>query len=423
MTSRKMKFQLKKIKDCRHSLKVEVDSARIEARFEEVLKEFQKKAKIKGFREGKVPLDIVKTTFAKEADEEVVKSLIGETYYACVRESRITPVGMPDIKDLKLERGKRLSFTAEFEGVPDFSVRNYKGVRVNRRKEAVSDADIEKALASLRESRSELEPVALIRPVMEGDVVRCDVEVHKEGSYAPAQKGVLIAVDRQRTHADLCDQILGVQIDETRDITAEFSEEEKAQGLVGRKPVYRLTVRGIQTKKLPELDDAFASGFGKANMDELKAEIRRDMETMRREEADERLKNEIYETLLKSNGFEVPESLVVRQKERLLEQSGIAPSSNGHDKPPAAVAVEAEAMEKAAKQIRLYFILEKIADAERIEPSEAEVEERLRLLAERAKQSVEEVREMYEEDVYQNLRHARTTDFLVKHANVKEEAP
>jgi trigger factor len=144
------------------------------------------------------------------------------------------------------------------------------------------------------------------------------------------------------------------------------------------------------------------------------------MEVMRREEADERLKNEIYESLLKSSAFEIPESLVARQKDRLLEQAGIAPSSNGQDK-PAAAAVDAEAMEKARKQVRLYFILEKIADTERIDPSEAEVEERLRLLAERAKQSLEEVREMYEEDVYQNLRHAKTTDFLVKHANVKEE--
>lgn len=416
----KMKFQLKKIKDCRHSLKVEVEPARIEARFDEVLKEFQKKATLKGFREGKAPLDLVKATFAKEADEEVVKSLVGETYYACVRESKITPVGLPDIKDLKMERGKRLSFTAEFDGVSDFSVRSYRGIKLVRKKEAVTDADLDKTLAGLRETRAELEAVALIRPVQEGDVVRCDVEVHKEGAYKPAQRGVLIAVDRSRTHADLCGQITGVQVDETREITADFSEEEKAQGLIGRKPLYRLTVREIQTKKLPAADDAFAATFGKTTIDELKTEIRRDMELMRQHESDERLRSEIYEILLKANDIVVPESLVLRQRDRLLEQAGMSASANGERQ---VAAIDAEALDKARKQVKLYFILEKIADAERIEPADEEVQEEIRRQAERSGQSADEVREMYEEDIYQNLRHAKTTDHLLSHANVREETP
>ncbi len=410
-----MKYQLKKIKDCRHLLKIEIDARRVEERFDEVFREFQKKARLKGFREGKAPLELVRTTFAKDAEEEVMKSLVGESYYACVRTSRVTPVGPPEIKDLRLERNKNLSFTAEFDGVSDFNVKNYRGIRATRKKEAVAEEDVDKALDALRESRSELEGVALVRPAQEGDVLRCDVDVHKDGAYVAAQKSVHVAVDSRRTHPDVVNGLLGAQLDESREITAEFSEEEKAQGLIGRKPLYRLTVRELKTKKLPELNEVFASGFGKSTVEELRNQIRKDLEAVRAHESEERLRGQIYESLLAANELEIPESLVHKQKERLLEEAGASSGSNGGS------AIEAEAADKAHRQVKLFFLLEKIADSERIEPVPEEVEERIRQVAERSKQPVDEIREMYGEDIYQNLRHAKATEFLVSQANVKEE--
>ncbi len=168
-----MKFQLKKLKDCKHALKIEVDEKRLGERYEEVYREFQKKAKLKGFREGKAPIDMVKTTFRAEAEEEVVKSLVGEAYHEALRESKLTPVGSPDIKDLKLE--KKLTFTAEFENVPLFNLKNYKGIRLEKPAVAVADDEVQKSLERLRETRATIEPIAILRPVQEGDGIRCDV--------------------------------------------------------------------------------------------------------------------------------------------------------------------------------------------------------------------------------------------------------
>lgn len=426
-----MKHQVKKIKNCKYQVKIEVDDKTIESRFEEVFREFQKQARLKGFREGKAPMDLVRATYAAEAEQEVIKSLVSESYYSAIRDSKLFPVGSPSVTDLKLERGKKLSFTAEFETAPQFNVKNYKGVRVAKPEAAVTEEDVTKALERIRETRAELEPVVIIRPIQEGDVLRCDVEVAEAGgAFKPARKDALFAVDTKGADADVAGQLIGANAGETRDITGEFSEAEKASGLVGRKPLYRIAVKEIQTKKYPELDDAFASTLGKPTLEELKAEIRTDLVRLRDEQTKDRMKQEIFGELLKANDLELPESLVERQKERIIgEVRGRAQGGreNGHSAPKSEEEakhlneLDSKALERAREQVKLFFILEKIAEQEKIEPSADEVEARVRELAAQTGRPEQEIREALQDDIYQNLKQSKTSEYLLANASVKGE--
>ena len=127
-----MKSSLKKVKDCRVKLHVEVEVDRVEGRFQEVLKDFQKAAQLPGFRQGKAPLEMVEKRYGKEAHEEVLKSLIPEVYHQALEAEKVHPVALPSISDIQCERGKKLVFTAEFERAPEVSVKNYKGMRLQR---------------------------------------------------------------------------------------------------------------------------------------------------------------------------------------------------------------------------------------------------------------------------------------------------
>jgi trigger factor len=410
-----VKHQLKKLKDCKRLLSVEVDGRRIEARFGEVLEEFRKRARLKGYREGKAPLDLVETTYREEVNEEVTRTLVSEAYHACLREANLAPVTAPVIRDLKLERGKRLAFSVEFEVRPDFSLRNVRGLKAVRPPRDVSDAEVERTLASLRESRAELVPVSLVRPAMEGDAVRCDIEIYKEGAWAPADRDVVLPLERDRLQPDFLEQILGAQPDEVREIQQDLSPEEKAQGLVGRKPYLRVTVKELKAKQLPELDDAFASSFGKENLEALRRDVREELLRIREAQGREAMREQIFAELLRLHDFEPPEGLVGRRVKQILEELG--PSTNGAARPER----EAEARERAKRDIRLYFILERIAEKEKFTADPAVVEERVKRLAAETRHSEDEVREHFGADIAESLRQARTVEFLIENASVTEE--
>src|SRR3990167_8302782 len=164
-----MKASLKRLKDCRMKLFVEVEADLVEHRFQEVLRGFQRAARLPGFREGKAPFELIEKKFSEEAKEEVLKSLIPEAYHQSVRTQKVSPVSMPSIVDIRFERNKKLTFTAEFDQSPEVPIKNYKGVRLEREPAEVTGTDVEKAIDSLLNPRAAFVPVEEARPVREGD--------------------------------------------------------------------------------------------------------------------------------------------------------------------------------------------------------------------------------------------------------------
>lgn len=417
-----MKSSLKKIKDCRVKLQVEVEPKLVEERYQHVLRDFQKAAQLPGFREGKAPGDLVEKRYAKEIEEEVLKGLVPEAYHRSVVQQKASPVCLPAISEIQWARGKKLTFTAEFEQAPDFSLRNYKGIRLQKAAADVHAADVEKGLSSLLDARSELVPIVEPRAIQKGDFIITDIEIWEGGQYVPSRKDVLLYVEPSQTD-DFYDKVVGAQLDEVREVSVDATEEDKKQGLVGRKPLYKLWIRGIKEKRQPALDDTFAKSFGKETVEELREAVRKDLASHKRSESFEKMREELFTKLLALVSFTLPQVLVDRQKERLLEQAhhrferaGGAHAAWDAEKEK----ISAEADAKAREQVKLYFILQKVADAEGIEVDELALQKRLEALAEESKRPLEEVRRVFEEDVRESMREARTVEFLLANAKLEE---
>lgn len=397
-----MKGSVKNLKDCKVRMTVEIEAKLVEDRYQRVLRDFQRAAQLPGFREGKAPLDLVEKKYAKEAQEEVLKTLIPEAYHWQVAEKKLSPVTLPAISEIKLERGKRLTFAAEFEKSPEFPVRGYKGIRIRRTSAEVPAGELERAMNSLVESRAEFVAIAGEREARQGDFILADVELWQEGAYQPARKNVLLYLEPNPSD-DFFDKVVGTRPGEVREVS-----------LKDGKPLYKVVLKAVQEKRLPALDEAFAKLFGRSTVDDLREALHRDVAAHRQAEAREAMKAELFKKLLDMARFEIPEGLVTRQKERLLEQA--------RRRGPALPAdAEKEAEAKAREQVKLYFVLQKIAEAEEIVADETEVGQRLAALAEEAKRPLDEVRHVFEEDVRESLREARTIDFLLANAKLEEK--
>ena len=408
-----MKSSLKKVKDCRVRLHVEAEADLVETRFQEVLKDFQRAAQLPGFRQGKAPLEMVERRYAKEAHEEVLKSLIPEAYHQALQMEKVHPVALPSISDIQCERGKKLVFTAEFECAPEVSVKNYKGMRLKREPAEVSPQDEENGIQSLLESRAELLAVAEARPVQKSDFIVADVEIWQETQYVPGKKGVLLYVEPGEAD-DFYEKVIGAEVNQMREISHKQD---------GSKPHYKVWIRGIKEKKLPVLDEEFAKSFGKDTVEALKEALRKDLAQHKRSQSVEKMKKELFGKLLEQNTFMVPEGLVEKQKERLMDQArrqylqmGIPETKFQQEIP----AIDKEISQRAEEQVRLYFILQKIAELESIEVDEIELKHKLEALAAESKRPMEEAQRVFEDDLRDSMIETKAVDFLVANAKFDE---
>jgi trigger factor len=402
---------VKKNKDCKVQMSVEVEADTVEARYQDVLRDFQRQARLPGFREGKAPADLVEKRYAEQAREELLKSLIPEVYHQSVRSQKVAPVCLPKISGVQYARGKKLSFSAEFEEAPVVNVKHYKGIALKREQAAVDAGEVEKALQSLAESRAQFTALEEARAVLQGDVVVVDIELWQDGQYVRGRGGVLLSVE-PGDEDDFFAKIVGASAGQTKEI------------LKGGQPFSRVSLKEIRKKVLPEIGDAFAKSLGRENLESLRETLRKDIASYKHSQSLEKMRSELFAKLLALVSFPVPESLVEKQKERLLsdtrshyERLGM-PAEQWKQE---AARVETEAQARAQDQIKLYFILQKVAALENIEPDEIELEGRLRTLAEQSKRPIEEVRRVFEEDLRDSLREKKTVDFLIANAKFEEE--
>ena len=388
----------------------------VENRFQDVFRDFQKAASLPGFRAGKAPVEMIEKKFIKEAHEEVLKSLVPEAYHRSVVTQKLSPVSLPAISDIQMERGKKLSFSAEFENAPEFSLKNYKGIKLNKPSMEVSSEEVEKGMDSLLDSRAELVEVAVARPVAKGDFVVADIELWKDGAYIPGRKGVLLFVESHEAD-DFFEKIVGAQIGDVREVLTDATEEDKKQGLVGRKLAYKIWTRSLKEKKLPVLDDEFAKSFGKESVKALKKAVQKDIASYKKNDSFEKMKHQLLDKLLSLADFTLPQGILEKQKEKLIAQAKKQyehiESMNGK--------MEEEAVSKAKEQVKLYFILQKVAELEAIDADELEVEKRLQALADESKRSLEEARRVFEDDLRESMKESRTVDFLLANAKLEEE--
>jgi trigger factor len=424
-----MKAKAKALEECSTLFEIEVPKDAVDQAFEEVYSEMAKVASIPGFRPGKAPKELVKKRYSKEAKKEVINHLIPDAYRKAVEEHKIDPIGYPDITDMVLEEGKAMSFKAKIDTRPKFKLKNYKGIQVEKKNPQVKPEDIDKALDNLRQYSAKYAAVE-DRPARMDDYVVSDLDCLVDGRAAHKKRENLwLYIEKGSIMSGLTEKIIGMNKSEERDIEVELPKEYPDKNIAGKKAIYHVKVKEIKVRSLPNIDDEFAKDLGKESLDDLKKEVAKELENKMKSDSEIAAENQLLNKIIDDNSFAVPSALVKRQirimsenaKARLLEKGLKKEDLDKKDGE-----LEERFKDDALRQVRLLFILDRIAKDESIKADEKDLEDAYKSISIQSGKSEKEVKDHYEaeelvDSLLERIRETKTIEFLLKEAKVTEK--
>jgi trigger factor len=424
-----MRVSVEEITPIKKKMNVEVPEDQVIKEVDSFYRELSQKAKIKGFRPGKVPRNILERHFKDYVKAEVIQKLIQESYPQALSEAKLHPVSNPLIDPGEMEGGKPFQYVATIETKPEIKLEGYIGLKIEGKKEGVKDEEVEERLKNLQNIHAQLKTVSDPRPVQSGDFVILDYEASMDNKPLDEGKATdfTVEVGSGRFIPDLEEKLVGLKPDEEKEIEVSFPDDYGYKRWAGKTLSFHVKIKEVKEKILPTLDDEFAKDLGDySSLDDLRLKLREEIEKEKKVILERQLKDQMVEQLLQANSFEVPESLVEEQTRTLVSDTKMRLASQGVDFKNLGVSEEklkGDYREMAQKQVRTFLILEKIADQEGITVTDAEAEDRLREISEKIHQKFDAVKRYYEKnglipEVKAGIMSEKILNFLLEKANV-----
>jgi trigger factor len=427
----------------KREISVEIPVADVNRQTESLIQKYQKVARIPGFRRGHVPASIIRQRFSEEIKTDMVEALIPRFFRQEAERLSLHPVSQPRVTDLHLHDGEPLRFKASFEVLPEIKLEGYKELRAEKPEIAVSESDIDLALADLRERHATFNPVE-DRALADGDFAQVSLDGNpkvdeskvddakpggtKSGD-AKAAEGqpvhmdeVLVEIAGQNTMPEFTEHLRGAVVGDERTFDVKYPEDTQDKRLAGKTFTYVVKVQAIKTKSLPELNEEFVKHLGEfQTVDDIRKAIREQMESERRHQAEHDAKEKLVGELIQRNDFEVPDSLIEQQIDIRLERGLRALAAQG---------LTAEQMKKmdlnrlrggqrdqAIHDVKAALLLERVAEEENVQVSDEDLNQELESLAQQSKQTSEAVRARLTRDggldrIRTRIRNEKTLEFL-----------
>lgn len=317
-----MDVTVKSIGALERSMRVELPIEPIEQQVDSRLKSVGRTAKIKGFRPGKVPAKVVKQRFGKQVRKEVLSDVLQKSFSAAVTQEKLRPAGGPKI-ETEAENGKTFAFTATFEVMPEFELKNLEKIEIDKPEVTIGDDDIDAMLASLQKQKATWEVVD--RKSGEGDRVVIDFVGKLKGEVFPGGEGkdYQIVIGAGQMLADFEKGLEGMQAGDEKTFKVKFPKDYHAEELAGKKADFTITAHRVEAEILPELNDDFAAMFNVAEggLKRFKADVRENMER----EADLKVRTDVREqvmkALLEANPLAIPQTLKHQEMHALQREA------------------------------------------------------------------------------------------------------
>ncbi|MFA5339342.1 MAG: trigger factor [Candidatus Omnitrophota bacterium] len=423
-----MKVKSKDLGGSRRGFEIEVPADHIKNKYEEIIGEIEKYAEVPGYRVGKAPRYLVETHYKDKAGEEVKKRLIGEAVMKAVKDAGIDMIGMPSVTDIIFEAEKQLSFKAEVHVRPEVKLKNYKGLKAVRQKAQVATEDVDKVIEDLQERHSQLKDVEG-RPAKENDWCLCDVEISVEAKPGEKNENVWFPLNPKSTKPEFMSQLLGAVPGDTRTVNTIMPLNYPRKEQAGKQAVFIITVNQVKEKIAPAIDDEFAKDVGGfKSLLELRGNIREELTKAKEQEARFKVEEDLVGQLIKGANFEAPEMMVDTEAEHLLKDAQNRLQYMGYKKEDIEkeeAAMKQKFRDEAVRRVKSYFILDKIAELEKLAASEEDISKRVELLAARAKKTAEEAKKYLEEnnlmeDIKAEISQDKAMEFLIENAKIEE---
>jgi len=415
----------------KREIQIEIPAEEVTRQTESLIQKYQKLARLPGFRRGHVPASIIRQRFTEDIKSEVVEALVPRYFRSEAEKLGLKPVSQPRVTDLHIHEGQPLRFKASFEIMPELKVEGYKELRAEKPQVSVTDEEVENALNDLREQHATFASVEG-RALADGDFAQVSfhgkpkeaepASIPDMGTKTVHMDDVLVEIGGKNTMPEFTENLRGASAGEERIFEVRYPEDAPDKRLAGKTFTYTVKVNSIKQKNLPELNEAFAKQLGEFdNLEEVRKRIRDGLEAERTHAAEHAAKEKLVEELVKCHEFDVPEALVERQIDIRLERGLRALAAQGmrpEDMKKMDLArLRVGQREQALNEVKASLLLEKIADEEKIEVGNEELDQEIEALAKQSKQTSEAIRARLTRDgaldrIRSRIRSEKTLNFL-----------
>ena len=428
-----MKCKLEKTENANEvKLELTVEAQKFSDAIQKVYFQSAKYFNIPGFRKGKAPMNIVEKYYGKEIFyEDAFNEVAPEVLEEAVKENNIEIVSRPDIDVTQIEKGKDLIFTAVFQTKPEVELGKYKGIEIPKIEYTVSDEDINHELGHMQEHNSRLISVE-DRPVEKGDIAVIDFEgfvdgVAFEGGKAENHE---LEIGSNTFIPGFEDQIIGMKIDEEKDINVKFPDEYFSKDLSGKDATFKVKLHEIKKKELPELDDEFAKDVSEFDtLEELKKSIKDKIEKDNEQKQKYETEDAVIKAVCENIKVDIPSGMIESETEDMLKNIETRLSYQGlkldqylQIMGKTAEEVKKEYEPQAIEAVKSRLMLEAVVKAEKIEATEDEIVEKVKEMAKNYGKSDEELlkNENLRNYIKSGIETEKALDFLVKNAKMKK---
>jgi trigger factor len=429
-----MKSELTDVNETRKDMRVEIAPDVVSAEMDRLVREYSRRVRIPGFRPGKAPARVVKQRFKDQILAELANDLIPRAVDDALRERGVESVDVPDIRDVTIEEGQPLTFTASFDTVPSFDPGDYTTLSLPHQGVRVEDEAVGLAMERLRGRMARHEPVEG-RAAELGDTLIVDLERTQkprpgETDTPPStekREDVSLEIGAKVNPPGFDDHLIGIEAGATRSFTIQYPADFAVADLAGVEVLFTVTVKSIKRKVLPELDDEFAKDLGNfETLEALRARVRADLEEEARRTAERETRAALMKQLAARVPFEPPPSLVERELNRRIE--GFAHGLMEQQIDPRKAGIDWNAFrdsqrEVAREAVASSLVLDEVARREKLDVTEDEIEQEIARHAERSGRTPAAVRAVLEKEggvsrVQAGLRREKTIDFLTARARI-----
>ncbi len=429
-----MQVQVEDVGPCKKLLKVEVPSERVDAELEKTYGQLNEGVTVPGFRKGHAPRWLMQSKFGKQVCEDAKESLVTATFDEAVKEQSLHPIGQPTFdEEIAFEQGKPLTFGVTVEVQPEFEIEDYTNLSLEKPSTQPSEEQIEArtkmvrrryaTLNELNEGSPQPEDVVMCHvKLLEGDEVYRDIPNHRFilGGH------VLIGMDEEET----AKFVQGIAVGETDEKAITIPDEYPEEAKRGADMTLSLTINQIQRPELPEVTDDWVKEMGFESVDEFNDEIRSALVREKERDSEQALREQLDDALLQKVDFDLPEDVIKGMAERTLIHRSLNLRYQGIPAEEVEANLEAlreESQSSAERSAKLFFILSKIADKERLYVTEDEVIARVEAMAATENRSADQVmRDLEQHDrlseLRTSMREEKVRDFLLSKAQVQESS-
>ncbi|MBT8140866.1 MAG: trigger factor [Gammaproteobacteria bacterium] len=371
-----LQVSLQSSEGLKRTLRVEIPAEQIDGEITKRLKQVGKKAKLKGFRPGKAPLNVIRQNYGSEVRNEVLGDMMQKTYAQAISQEQIQPAGNPNIKADEHKEGNAFAYTAEVEVYPEISLQGLDSLSIEKPVAKITDQDVDLIIDNMRHQKANWETAN--RKARENDRVTIDFEGSIDGEAFPGGKAesTPVILGEGRMLPDFEKGLVGIKAGEVRNIDVNFPEDYHAEDLKGKKAVFEISAEVVEEKVLPEIDTEFCQAFGveSGDIDELRTEVRANMQKELDGVIEAKTKDNAMTALLEANPLDVPQALVGQEihslQHDMQRRMGLPDDHSYH--PPAE-----QFIDEATRRVRLGLLIGEYVKQEELKVEKQEIEQQL----------------------------------------------